>query len=273
MDFYSDDIVFDRGEGGVLVGKAEILEFYEKTWSRIDERIWQNAVAIDNDSGIMMVDLTVELLARKDPDSDSVVKLDRGDHRIVRDVLIYGIEDGFIKSIRAFERVSRLTKKSAGPFPANDFEGIPTPLVKEALEAAYNQYASCFTGKDIECLRRFLAEDVQFVSQSLPRLTSRKQLFEFFGSLWKSVSEDIKIHGFRYEKGWFFVDLTNTLTVHVNIPDIGGHPYAPGKYSLRGEVGYQLVNGKIGKIFDGVDPFSGWQAAEKTFSRQRIHQK
>ncbi len=144
----------------------------------------------------------------------------------------------------------------SGTFPLNEFAGTPSPLLKEALEAAYEEYAVCFSEQDIACLQRFLAADVEFVSQSLPRLYSRTELLEFFGGLWRSLKEDLTVHGYRYEKGWMFVDLANTLTVNERIPDLGGKPFETGQYHLRGEVGYKIVDGKISKIFDGVDPFA-----------------
>ncbi len=255
VDYYADDIVFDRGEAGVLRGKAEILAFYNDTWSRIDERIWLDAIAIDPVNGTMMVDLSVELLAREDPAKDSVVRLKRGDHLLLREVLIYGISHGFITSIRAPEHYSRLTPAGGGPFPASTFSGEPTPLVKKAIEDVYYDYAACFSQTILDCLDRFVADDVQFVSQSLPLLTGKKQLMSFFGDLRKSLSENLSIHGFRYENGWFFVDLSNTLTIHKPIADLGGNAYAPGNYALRGEVAYQIVDGKIRRIYDGVNPF------------------
>jgi hypothetical protein len=82
-----------------------------------------------------------------------------------------------------------------------------------------------------------------------------KEIVDFFGGIWKSLSENLVIHGFRYQDNWLFVELSNTLTVFEDMPDFVTGPLKKGEHPLgRGKVAYKIRNGRISAIYDGIDP-------------------
>jgi ketosteroid isomerase-like protein len=115
--FYSDDIVFDHGPVyGMLRGRQAIVDFYKGIWVKIHETLQVGAVVIDNDHGLMAVELSTHLVARKPgvttPSHPEGMKV--GDEFVTRGVVIYTLRDGKIVQIRGAVEGNSFTPAVAG---------------------------------------------------------------------------------------------------------------------------------------------------------------
>ncbi len=253
-DYYHDTMVFKRSEDEVLIGRDAVKAFYADAWTRIDERVWEDAIAIDNKNGVMAVDLSVELLAKQDPTPDASIRLKKGDHLLLREVLFYKLKDGLITSLDAPDNYRIMTPANGAPLPVNEVtESIP-PLQRESLEAAYAKYADCFNRQIVECFSDFYNPDIKFISEVLPTMHSTEEIVNFYLPVWKHLKENLVIHGFRYEGKWMYVQVSNTLTVFEDYPDFVAGPLKKGDRTISGEVAYEIKNGRFAAVYDGIDP-------------------
>ncbi len=101
IDFYAPDVVFDKGaEDGMLVGRQAIAEWYARIWQDFDETLTPLTVAIDHQAQVMMVELRTELVARRDGFVWRGRTYRKGDRLIVDGTIVYGLDNGLIRSIR-----------------------------------------------------------------------------------------------------------------------------------------------------------------------------
>lgn len=103
-EFLTDDVVYPYPFLGVTFhGPKEIVEHYKKFWaSGIKETREPGAIIIDNDAGLMAVELTAHIVAKpgttpKLPTGE-VVK--PGEEWVGHSVMIYQLRDGKISAIR-----------------------------------------------------------------------------------------------------------------------------------------------------------------------------
>jgi SnoaL-like domain len=102
-EFYSDDVVFDHGPVfGTLRGARAIVDFYKKFWMKIHETLVVGAVVIDNEHGLMAVELSTHLAARQAgmtlPSHPQGMNI--GDEFVTSGVVLYKLRDGKIIHIR-----------------------------------------------------------------------------------------------------------------------------------------------------------------------------
>jgi hypothetical protein len=103
-EFYTEGVVFEHGPVfGTLHGRQGVVDFYRNAiWSRIKETIVPEAVVIDNEHGLMAVELVTHLVATKEgvklPSHPQGMKV--GDELTVTGVVIYSLKNGEISHIR-----------------------------------------------------------------------------------------------------------------------------------------------------------------------------
>ena len=115
VDFYAPDVVFNKGaEDGVLVGRQAIADWYARTWPDFDETLTPLAVAIDHPTGVMLVELRTELVAKR----HGLVWRGRtyraGDRLVVVGTIVYGLGDGLILASRGAAEGRRVIPAGSG---------------------------------------------------------------------------------------------------------------------------------------------------------------
>ena len=100
VDYYTPDVVFDKGDDGKLVGRDAIASWYANFWQDFDETLTPLAVAIDRGGEVMMVELRTELVAKRDGFRWRGRTYAKGDRLIVDGTIVYGLRNGLISSIR-----------------------------------------------------------------------------------------------------------------------------------------------------------------------------
>lgn len=116
-EFYAPDVVFDaRPAPQPLRGRQAILDLYAGLWKQLKEEITIGAVVIDNEQGLMAVELTNRITATADEVKLPSRTLNRGDVSVGSGVIVYGISDGRITYIRE-ARSGRSFTPAGAPSP------------------------------------------------------------------------------------------------------------------------------------------------------------
>jgi hypothetical protein len=121
-DLYDNDVVFDHGPFyGILRGRQAIVDFYRDIRTQMQETVTATEVIIDHEQGVMAAELSTELRAIRDGVKLASRTLNKGDVYTTRGVVIYGLKDGRIVSIRgavggtSFEGGTALHPAGRGP--------------------------------------------------------------------------------------------------------------------------------------------------------------
>ena len=107
-DYYDPDVVFSaRPAPKPLHGREAILDLYDGLHKQLTENVTAGLVVIDNDQGVMVVELTNRIVATQDNVKLPSRTLNKGDVSVGSGVMVYGLRNGRIVSIR--EGISRRT--------------------------------------------------------------------------------------------------------------------------------------------------------------------
>jgi hypothetical protein len=100
-DYYEPDVVFDaRPAPQPLRGRQAILDMYDDLRKQLTEEITIGAVVIDNEQGLMAVELTNRIVATQDNVKLPSRTLNKGDVSVGSGMIIYGLSNGRISYIR-----------------------------------------------------------------------------------------------------------------------------------------------------------------------------
>lgn len=109
-EFYTEDVEFPHKAGVVLRGRRAIIDFYKNMWQGIKETLTTGAVIVDNERGLMAVEMTVHLEAKPKASTPTQAQKDAsvlpgralkpGETLIDKSVVIYTLRDGKISHIR-----------------------------------------------------------------------------------------------------------------------------------------------------------------------------
>ena len=248
-EYYDPNIVFDHGTYGILRGRQAVLDLYHRIWSDVDEEVVPGKIAIDNENGNMLVELTTPLRAKHDDVKLAATREfeKQGDLFTSRVVVAYGLADGLITTIKgvglgtSYEPAARLA-----PFPKTAAE--LTPKVNAQIETAYRQYLDCFNRQDFECFTNFFADDMVYESTTWS-LHGKAEFKAFYIDAWKHFREHLSINSIELRPNQLVVNVSNNMDVFADYPEFAGGPRMKGdRYLLKGTVIYTLENGRIARI-------------------------
>jgi hypothetical protein len=116
-DFYAENLFFHDGPG--YHGRQTMVDLYKGMRLNMKEYSIPKTVVIDNDQGIIAVELTTKIDALRDTEGARGMK--KGDSRSFDGVIFYTLKDGCISDIRG-RMVSSTTPGGPGGIPG----GRPT---------------------------------------------------------------------------------------------------------------------------------------------------
>ena len=81
------------------------MDFYHRVWADVDEEVVPGKIAIDNENGIMIVEITTRLRAKHDNVKLGAFRVfpKQGDLLVVPGVIAYGLADGLITTIAGID--------------------------------------------------------------------------------------------------------------------------------------------------------------------------
>jgi len=253
VEYYSKNVIFDHGEGyGILQGRQEILDFYHRVWADVDEEVVPGKIAIDNENGIMMVEITTRLRAKHDNVKLGAFRVfpKQGDLLVVPGIIAYGLADGLITTIAGVDvgdaSYRPASTAHAAPFPKDT--AVVTPEAKAQVEKAYREYLGCFNHQDLDCVTNFFGEDFVFKSP-IWTLHGIPEFKTFYINAWRHLTEHLTIKSIQVRPNQIIVDVYNLLSVFTDFPDFSAGPRKKGdNYVVTGTVVYTLKDGRISRI-------------------------
>lgn len=256
VQYYQENVEFDHGTVyGVLHGRQGVLDFYHSFWNNIDEEIVAGKMAIDNESGVMLVELTTRLRAKKDGVRIASRILEhKGDVFVTHDVVAYEIVDGLITTIggldlgvscepanlRSFEQTAPLPN-AAGPL---------TAALQAELEDGYRKYLGCFNQRKFACILNYYSDDLVYDSPRW-KLHGKAEFEAFYVKAWKHFTEHLTINSIEFRPHQIVVGLSNHIDVFADFADFPARPLKKGdSYVVSGTVVYTVERGRISRIDD-----------------------
>lgn len=256
-ELYADDVVFDHGSYyGMLRGRQAILDFYRRTWQSFAQTLVPGDVVIDNERGLMAVEITTHLVASVDGvrSQSHPEGMKTGDEIVSRGVVFYEIRAGKITHIRgaatnaAFHPAGSRTDPAPLPVSTDPL----TPPAQAQLEAAYRRYIECFNAHDVPCFSNFYDDEVVFMAAPLPGMSGRAAIVAFYQDAWRHLREQLVVRSMTVAQGRLEVSLQNTIDVVTDYPDFPLRPLKKGEHFTReGTVVYELHAGRFIRISEG----------------------
>jgi len=234
-----------------LQGRQAVLDFYHRVWADVDEEVVPGKIAIDNENGIMMVEITTRLRAKHDNAKLGAFRVfaHQGDLLVVPGVIAYGLADGLITTIAGIdtgESYRPASKAHAAPFP-ND-TAVVTPEVKAQVEKAYREYVTCFNQKDLDCITNYFGKDFVFKGP-IWTLHGIPEFKAFYINAWRHFNEHLTIKSIEVRPNQIIVDVYNQLSVSNDFPDFAAGPLKKGdNHLVTGPIVYTLKNGRVSHI-------------------------
>jgi len=196
---YSPGVVFETA-CGELQGRQAVLDYFRDLRGRLRLTLIPGAIVIDNERGIMGVELTSRIVALVDRVKVGERSMAKGDVLTRRQVVFYGISDGLITSVRNARRDGRLFRAgtaealaaAAQPNPTappdDTPETRPGPIMSQARFA---HYLGLFTAFDPRFLQ-YYDPDVVFTVDPAPRpLHGRQAVLDLYTPLRRQLQESI----------------------------------------------------------------------------------
>jgi len=250
--YYQENVEFDHGAVyGVLHGRQGILDFYHSFWKDIDEEIVAAKIAIDNENGVMLVELTTRLRAKKDGVRLASRMLEhKGDLFVTHDVVAYGIADGLITTIGGLALGAHYEPVSQQPEPLPNAAGPLTAALKSKLVDGYRNYLECFNQRRFACFLNFYSDDLVYDSPRW-KLHGQAEFEAFYVKAWKHFTEHLTVNSIELRPNQMVVDLSNHIDVFADFPDFPARPLKKGdSFVVSGTVVYTIEHGRISRIDD-----------------------
>jgi ketosteroid isomerase-like protein len=256
-DLYADDVVFEHGPYyGTLRGRQGILDFYRQTWKSFAQTLVPGDVVIDNERGLMAVEITTHLVARVDgvASQSRPQGMKAGDEIVSMGVVFYEIHGGLIKHIRGAAQRADFHPVGSRTMPAplpSSMESL-TPQVQAQVEAAYRRYVECFNAHDVACFSNFYDDDVVFMAAPLPGMIGREAIVGFYQGAWKHLREHLEVQSVAFEHGRLVASLRNTIEVFEDYPQFPVRALKKGeRFTREGTLTYELHRGRFVRISEG----------------------
>ncbi len=259
--YYDPDVVFSAAPAPhPLHGRQAILDLYDRLRRQLTEHVTATVVAIDNEHGIMAVELSNRIVATTNHVVLPSHTMNAGDVFIGRGVIFYGLAEGRITSIRS-ARIggsfipAAQNSGAAGADPAP--ESVPNPSAAPVAgqggamtRPEYADYLSSFdSGSDHYA--DYYAPDVVFDHGPYGILRGRQAIVDFYHGIRKELRETVTASEvvIDNEHGIMAAEIATRLTALRNGVKLPSHPLDKGDtFVSRGVVFYGLSGGRIVSI-------------------------
>jgi hypothetical protein len=115
--------------------------------------------------------------------------------------------------------------------------------------AAYSAYTAAFSKGDPERYTRFYTDNVELLLGSVPPMTGKQTIADFYTAMFKRVRESLTVHSITASEREIVSDTTSRFTAIADAPDFVVGGLAEGDYiEVRVIVTYTLRDGLIERI-------------------------
>lgn len=234
--FFADDLVLSGGTREYQ-GKPALKAFLDWAHDGVREVMRpQNVLQQDN---LIFAEIDMDFHASKERPEFPFGHLYPGDSVTVKFFVTYRLHDD--------GKVAEL-KSMTWP-PGKGVSSIPRLGAHPSQVAAFRAYTSAFSNADFERFPRFYTEDVRLELGSVPPISSRQGIIDFYRPMFQKVREHLTVNSVATTDSTIELDAITRFTAIADAPDFVVGALKKGEY-IEGRVlvSYQLRDGLISKI-------------------------
>jgi ketosteroid isomerase-like protein len=233
--FFDDDVVFTGGAREHR-GKVELKKFLDWAHDGVREVMRPQNVLQKDD--LLFAEVDMDFHASKERPEFPFGHLRPGDLVTVKFFVTYRLRNGKVVELKSMtwppgKGVTQLPRLGAHPSQA----------------AAFRAYTSAFSNADFERFPRFYTEDVRLELGSVPPITSRQGIIDFYRPMFQRVRENLTINSVQATDSTIELDAITRFTAIQDAPDFVVGALRTGDY-IEGRVivSYELRGGLISRI-------------------------
>lgn len=233
--FFDDEVVFSGGTRDYR-GKAALKSFLDWAHNGVREVIRLQNILQRED--LIFVEVDMDFHATKERPDFPFGHLHPGDKVTVKFFVTYRLRD---------DRVVEL-KSMTWP-PGKGVTSLPPLGAHASQQAAFRAYASAFSNADFERFPRFYTEDVRLELGSVPPISGRQGIIDFYRPMFARIRESLTVNQVVCSDTGIELDAMTRFTAIHDAPDFVVGALKAGEY-IEGRVlvSYQLRDGLICKI-------------------------
>jgi ketosteroid isomerase-like protein len=233
--FFDDDVVFTGGAREYR-GKAELKKFLDWAHDGVREVMRPQNVLQKDD--LLFAEVDMDFHASKERPEFPFGHLRPGDLVTVKFFVTYRLRDGKVAEL----------KSMTWP-PGKGVTQLPRLGAHPSQLAAFRAYTSAFSNADFERFPRFYTEDVRLELGSVPPITSRQGIIDFYRPMFQRVREHLTINSVKATDSTIELDAITRFTAIQDAPDFVVGALRTGEY-IEGRVivSYELRGGLIARI-------------------------
>lgn len=230
--FFADDVIFSGGTRDYH-GKQELLNFLHWAHDGVREVIRPQTVMQQGNK--IFAEIDMDFHTSKERPDFPFGHLRPGDLVTVKFFVLYHLRNGKVAELKSMtwppeKGVSKLPR--LGPHPSQ--------------LAAFHAYLAAFSAAEFERFPKFYTDDVRLELGSLPPITSRQGIIDFYQPMFTKVREHLTINHVEATHNTIALDAITRFTAIEDAPDFVVGALKKGDY-IEGRVlvNYRLRDGLI----------------------------
>jgi ketosteroid isomerase-like protein len=233
--FFDDDIVFTGGTREMR-GKPALLGFL--SWAHDGVREVMRPQRVLQQGDLLFADIDMDFHASRERPEFPFGHLHAGDLVTVKFFVTYRLRNG---------RVVEL-KSMTWP-PGKGVTQLPRLGAHPSQQAAFRAYTAAFSNADFDRFPTFYTEDVQLELGSVPTISGRQGIIDFYRPMFERVREQLTVNSVTMTDASIELDAITRFTAVKDAPDFVVGALKAGEY-IEGRVlvSYRLRDGLIAHI-------------------------
>jgi ketosteroid isomerase-like protein len=233
--FFDDDIVFTGGAREYR-GKEQLKAFLDWAHNGVREVMRPQNVLQGKD--LLFAEVDMDFHASKERAEFPFGHLHPGDLVTVKFFVTYRLRN---------DKVVEL-KSMTWP-PGKGVTQLPRLGAHPSQIAAFRAYTAAFSNADFERFPRFYTEDVLLELGSVPPISGRQGIIDFYRPMFQRVREQLTLNSVRATDSTIELDAVTRFTALQDFPDFVVGPLRAGDH-IEGRVlvSYELRGGLIARI-------------------------
>src|SRR5262245_10137294 len=233
--FFDDDLVFSGGARDYR-GKAALKSFLD--WAHDGVREVMRPQTVLQNGDVLFADIDMDFHASKERPEFPFGHLRPGDRVTVKFFVTYRLRGDKVIELKAM----------TWP-PGKGVTQLPRLGAHPSQVAAFRAYTSAFSNADFDRFPKFYTEDVRLELGSVPPITSRQGIVDFYRPMFERVREHLTVNSVSATDESIELDAITRFTAVKDAPDFVVGPLKVGE-SIEGRVlvSYRLRDGLIAHI-------------------------
>jgi ketosteroid isomerase-like protein len=233
--FFDDDVAFSGGSRDYR-GKAQLEAFLD--WAHDGVREVMRPQNVLQQGDLLFAEVDMDFHASKERPEFPFGHLHAGDLVTVKFFVTYRIRSGKVVEL----------KSMTWP-PGKGVTQLPRLGAHPSQLAAFRAYTAAFSNADFERFPRFYTQDVLLELGSVPPISGRQGIVDFYRPMFQRVREQLTVNSVHATDATIALDAVTRFTAIQDAPDFVVGALSVGE-SIEGRVlvNYELRDGLISRI-------------------------